>query len=314
MTDERLDQILKQALTPAINDSEIQIRRKVRNRKMNVKRTVAIGLAACAVLSLTVTGGFFKDTSKTGDKGTVAVSKEQETASNELTTVSNNIFAITAYAAELPEDISSGDVIDIRLQSGDGSFRYLDGRFTISGENIERVKVTTDQCEIYTVVPVYSMDPDYEKLLQDFNDGMTLFPEYEPVLAEDNADLRDIDSWKVDYFNHFKVEGQSYEGAYNDQLSFGMSVPEALWSTNEDPKESYHETVDRVEGATITITVTFADGSVQEHKYRLNVGKIYVPVDEQGRNQWDNLTRFLTEEESKTGTGYSYGYLLEKMD
>ena len=37
MTDERLDQILKQALTPEIDDAEIEIRRKVRNNKMNIK-------------------------------------------------------------------------------------------------------------------------------------------------------------------------------------------------------------------------------------------------------------------------------------
>ncbi len=38
MTDERLDQILKQALTPEIDDSEIQIQRKVRNNKMKIKK------------------------------------------------------------------------------------------------------------------------------------------------------------------------------------------------------------------------------------------------------------------------------------
>ena len=34
MTDEKLDQILKQALTPEIDDSEIQVRRKGRKRRM----------------------------------------------------------------------------------------------------------------------------------------------------------------------------------------------------------------------------------------------------------------------------------------
>ncbi len=35
MTDERLDQILKQALAPEIDDSEIQVWRKKRKKKMN---------------------------------------------------------------------------------------------------------------------------------------------------------------------------------------------------------------------------------------------------------------------------------------
>lgn len=38
MTDERLEQILKQALATEIDDSEIQIRRKVRKSKMNMKK------------------------------------------------------------------------------------------------------------------------------------------------------------------------------------------------------------------------------------------------------------------------------------
>ena len=38
MTDERLDQILKQALAPEISDAEIQIQRKVRNNNMKKKR------------------------------------------------------------------------------------------------------------------------------------------------------------------------------------------------------------------------------------------------------------------------------------
>ena len=58
MTDERLDQILKQALTQEIDDSEIQIQRKVRNNKMKIKKMIKGGLVACAVLALAVTGVF----------------------------------------------------------------------------------------------------------------------------------------------------------------------------------------------------------------------------------------------------------------
>jgi hypothetical protein len=62
MTDETLDQILKQALAPDIDASEVQIRRKAVIKKMSIKKIVASGLAACAVLSLVVTGGYlYKD-------------------------------------------------------------------------------------------------------------------------------------------------------------------------------------------------------------------------------------------------------------
>ena len=93
-------------------------------------------------------------------------------------------------------------------------------------------------------------------------------------------------------------------------MLFGMSVPEELRSKNDDDPTAYHEDVDQVSGATLTIEVTFLDGSTETHHYRLNTGKIYVPSDENGYLQWNNLTRFISSEEEP----YTYGYLLEKID
>lgn len=108
--------------------------------------------------------------------------------------------------------------------------------------------------------------------------------------------------------------GQSYDGEYNEQMYFGMSVPEELWSTKYDLKEAYHEDVDQVNGANLTIEVTFSDDSTETHHYRLSTGKIFIPADENGYLQRDNLTRFLTSEEETEETPYIYGYLMEKID
>lgn len=252
MTDERLEQILKQALTPEIDDSEIQIRRKVRNNKMKMKKIIKGGLVACAALALVVTGGF---------------------ANGGQDVKSENFFAITAYAAELPEGVTSGEVLTLSaFSAGYGSSEYLDGRFAISGQNIEKVKISTDKCNIYTVT---SLDKDEE---------------------------------------HLVIAGNMYEGAYNDNMSFGMSVPEELWSDNDNMQAASHEDIDQVNGAILTIEVTFADGSTEVHHYKLNTGKIYVPADENGYLQWDNLTRFLTANEDTGETPYTYGYLMEKID
>ena len=75
MTDERLDQILKQALAPEIDDSEIQIRRKVRNRKMNMKKIALCGLTACAAVTVAVTGGYFRGGTKI-EESNVAVTND----------------------------------------------------------------------------------------------------------------------------------------------------------------------------------------------------------------------------------------------
>lgn len=111
------------------------------------------------------------------------------------------------------------------------------------------------------------------------------------------------------HYEHLLIRGTSYEGTYNDKMSFGMSVPEELWSTNDDLQEGFHEDVDQVDGATITIEVTFTDGSTETHHYRLNTGKLYIPVDENGYKQHDNVTRFATDKE-----WYIYGYLMEQID
>ena len=252
MTDERLEQILRQALVPEIDDSEIQVQKKVRNNKIKMKKIIKGGLLACAALALIVARGF---------------------ANGVQDVKSGNFFAITAYAAELPEGVISGDVLTLSaFSAGYGSSEYLDGRFAISGQNIEKVKISTDKCNLYTVT---SLDKGEE---------------------------------------HLVIAGNTYEGAYNDNMSFGMSVPEELWSNNDNMQAASHEDIDQVNGAILTIEVTFADGSTEVHHYRLITGKIYVPADENGYLQWDNLTRFLTANENIEETPYTYGYLMEKID
>ena len=191
--------------------------------------------------------------------------------------------------------------------AGYGGSDYLDGRFAISGNNIEKVRVETDKCNLYTVVPIYEGDPEYKKEynIETFVDG-----EWYEMISDVPEDKRtdDIESMPHHY-EHLLIRGTSYEGAYNDKMSFGMSVPEELLSTNDDLQEGAHEDVDQVDGATITIEVTFKDGSTETHHYRLNTGKLYIPVDENGYHQLDNVTRFATDKE-----WYIYGYLMEKID
>ena len=299
MTDETLDQILKQALAPDIDDSEIQIRRKAVIKKMNIKKLVASGLAACAVLSLIVAGGYLYKGSQTSE-GTALI------AAPEHDTTSTNLFAITAYAAELPEGTKSGDVIGLRLvEAGYGTPDFLEGRFTISGQNIDTVKMTTDKCNLYTTVPIRREDPDFGTAEKAKANDHEL---YEPIYKGDPET-----DGHVEYYEHSIIVGQSYEGDYNDQMTFGMSVPKKLQSTSDDPKNGYWEDVDQVNGAILTVEVIFKDGNSETHRYKLNTGKIYIPVGPDDELQWDNLTRFLTAEEEDHAP-FAYGYLIEKMD
>lgn len=321
MTDEKLDQILGQALSPEIEDSEILIRRK--DKHMNKKKIIVRGLITCAVFALVVTGihfmggfhpgsdtpdGYISDayTSDGDTSGSAASGNNNIVDHNEeRNPVGRNLFAITAYAAELPEGISSGDVIGLKaFNAGYGSSAYLNGRFAISGENIDSIKITTDKCNIYSALPIYENDPEFNDAKNAVANGnaeeYVMIPDYDP----------DLDEELKYHYEHLTIEGSSYEGDYNSEISFGMSVPPELWSSNEDMQKAAHEDVDQVNGATLTIEVTFTDGSIETHHYKLVTGKIFVPCDDNGYLQWDNLTRFVSSEEES----YAYGYLMEKID
>jgi hypothetical protein len=313
MTDERLNQILKESLAPEIDGDEIKVRMAGRKRRHMVRRFAVCGLAACAIVFGIFTGLHFEITPQYENSEDIAANAESIGAyaedpdtNAESGTKHRNMFAITAYASELPEDIVSGEFTGLGFAESDwGSSRFMSERFAVSGHNIEKVRVSTDTCELYTVVPVHIGDPEYEEAM---SAGPTEMEEYCPIAAYTPEGERYTE------YEHVKVVGSSYEGTYNEQMQFGMSVPEELWSTNEDPKESAHEDIDRLDGAVLTVEITFADGSKEEHHYRLNTGKIYVPIDEEGRCLWDQLTRFLTEEESLGQTPYAYGYLMEIVD
>lgn len=302
MTDEKLDQILKQALSPEIEDSEIQ--RKVVNKKMKMKKVITRGLVVCVALTLVIAEGYFYYFSKSEEDKTANVTKEH-------TTLTGNLFAITSNAAELPEGISSGDVINLStVIAGYATPDYLDGRFAISGQNIEKIKIETDKCNLYTVLPIYEGDPEYEKVQS--VDTILEGEAYEMIADVPEGEWTDDTESIPHHYEHLVIRGTSYEGAYNEKMSFGMSVPEELWSTTDDLQEAFHEDIDQVNGATLTIEATFVDGSIETHHYKLKTGKIFIPVDENGYNQYDNLTRFATDKEAQKSN--IYGYLMEKID
>ena len=320
MTDERLDQILKASLAPEIDGDEIKVRMAGRKRRHMVRRFAVCGLAACAIVFGIFTGLHFEITPQYENSKDIAANAESIGAyaekpdtNAESETKHRNMFAITAYASELPEDIVSGEFTGLSFtEAGWGSPYYMSERFAISGYNIEKVRVSTDTCELYTVVPVHVGDPAYEEAM---SAEPTEKEEYYPIVAYTTDGAYTPEGERCVEYEHLKVVGPSYEGSYNAQMQFGMSVPEELWSTNEDPKEGFHEDIDRLDGAVLTVEVTFADGSKEEHHYGLKTGKIYVPIDAEGRNLWDQLTRFLTEEEERLGqTPYAYGYLMEIVD
>ena len=188
----------------------------------------------------------------------------------------------------------------------------------ISGQNIEKIKISTDKCNLYTATLIYKGDAEYTKAQEAEANGTGEYVRItDAPLNSDETDTSDeaVASGSDAYhYEHLEVAGSTYEDVYNDHTQFGLSVPKEQWSTSKDDQQNYHENVDQVNGATLTIEVSFSDGTSETHHYRVNVGKIFVPEGKDGYLQWDNLTRFLTAEEESGETPNVYGYLLERMD
>lgn len=290
-------------------------------KQVNKKQVFRIMVAVAAAAVLFTGMGIIRPLEKavvntgTGDGSEIEVVNNDTNTS--LVQSTRNMFVITANAAEPISDeqdsaVASGDIMSIcNTTASFGSSLYMDQRFAISGENIEKVKISTDKCNIYSVVPIYEGDSDYEKAQRYETSGND---DYQLVVDEEgtgeDAPMEGISN----HYEHLVVAGSTYEGIYDNTMMFGMSVPQELWSTNSDLQKSFWEDIDQVAGATITIEVTFTDGSIEVHHYQLSTGKIFVPTDENGYNQWDNLTRFLTAEEEAAGESYAYGYLMNKID
>ncbi|SER62865.1 hypothetical protein SAMN04487884_10889 [Butyrivibrio fibrisolvens] len=289
------------------------------NRKPVIKIIAAIAAATLIFGGLNVYKPWQRFEKKDGASNTPNTGVSDDTTSEHLQ-ASDNMFVITANAAEpIPKEqndpVSSGDVLKLSsydCSSGIGG--YLSGRFMISGENIANVKISTDKCQIFAVVPVGKDDPEYKELRQKW-DYCELGLDYDAVYADDDLESTD-DS--IDHFDHFVFTGETYEGAYDNTMSFGMYLTDELTAQYEDIWDGYdyHKACyDLVDGATLTISVTFTDGSIEEHHYRVTTGSIYVPVDEDGYCQYDDLTRFITpEEEESEQVARIYGYLMEKID
>lgn len=301
------------------------------DRRFSRKLTYKV-IAAVAAVAITLGGVSLLKPWKTGEQGSgAAAGSGNELAENsggEAESVKSygNMFVITAYAAEPATEtqegaVSSGDVLGISaFEASTGKEGYLTGRFQIAGKNIEKIRISTDIGELYTVDNIYETDPDYEKIREtELVNGETPQGEYYELVLDDAFQYdEEAGGDRSLHFEHYTQRGVTYEEAYDPDTAYGMYVPAELreeLASDLSDQDYYHACCDLVDGATLTIAATFEDGTTEEHQYRLSTGRIYVPADEEGFLQWNNLTRFLTpEEEASADVPYTYGYLMKKMN
>lgn len=260
MTDEKFDQILKQALTPQNKASELKIKKRVRTYGMNKLMKRGIAVAACAIFCLC---GYYATTHLNADN-------QNGVLDTTLTKVSD-AFTIKVQAAELTgenrlpisvaEDTSASYVLG-SLEGEEGTISYcINLPLSCEGENIKNVTYSINKGCFQIVEPAdTSYVVDYIEHTGDDTNFGQCGGFYDEEL--DPSQWREV---KVMYLDSFTVD---YDKQTSDEFwtNIGNIVPnmkeafDLIWNddvTDNDAK-AHNMLLSDVE---ITVTVTFEDGT-----------------------------------------------------
>ena len=209
-------------------------------------------------------------------------------------------FGLVAYAADTGETLEpkgSKIVFDV----GEGGCDDLEKGFfsgcifKVTGDNIQSVSASMDKGGLYR----------HEKIEVDEKMPAVTLQETDPRLA--NADIISISGleeqhmWWADV--SWKLENGFVE-TYDPAVSYGLwAAPQT--TDAEDEQAAWHARTDEFDGATLTVTVTFTDGTTATQEMTLHTGKLGVmyPDDVSGPQLTGEV---LTDEQAKE-QGYVYG-------
>ena len=295
MTDERLDQILKQALAPEIADTEIAVKQAGRNYYM--KKIWKIGVAAVACAALLVAG--------TIAAGHQTVQKEPGAVS-----ISKNPFVICAQAAELTKD--KPVYIKESVSNTFGYAAWDDGKtgkmgfvmempLSVKGDDIKTISyhIKNGFFQVTDTGETDDMIVDSEAYEGDTAEaGITERGETEATL---DIYQKHADDYMVKEVPSGAKEQalSSYTVAYDRQSSENTTINicgtqelsqdeiTAMHSSTTDPGE-LAKLYDKVfKDTVITCTVTFTDGTSQ--KRQIGIGGAVMTYEELGIQTDDGL-------------------------
>ena len=189
-------------------------------------------------------------------------------------------FGLTAYAADTGERYEANANGGLAFStSGQGSWSAEDGHYTgclfqVAGENIQTISLAIDREALYRSRTLTDLPGEVQKYLEAEASGTEYqLPgggdviaavysegEEEPLTLEVVTDL-----------------GASVTEDYDPEARYGFLIPDTGdidWEG--DPRTANQESIDRLDGARLTVTVTFTDGTEQTKTYTLSTGKLRV--------------------------------------
>lgn len=274
---------LKARTRAAVREEKSRARQPVRSMRGGMKRLLA---AACAFA--VVLGG--------------AALHGRQTGSDPVTDIAHT-FGLVAYAAdtgEMRQPKDSKIVFDTGSGADDPEKGFYSGcLFKVTGENIKTVSATIDRGAVYRTKTVKDTSADRDEWVR------TMYQGTNPAI--DGADR--IMVWGSDEMHMYadlcwKLDN-GFTDEYDPDVSYGLWLPSRQEDADDDLQDSRHKSVDGFEGAKLTITITFNDGSEQTRSMTLHTGKLGVEYKDD--TSGPSLTGEVLTDAQAEEQGYLYG-------
>ena len=274
---------LKARTRAAVREEKSRARQPVRSMRGGMKRLLA---AACAFA--VVLGG--------------AALHGRQTGSDPVTDIAHT-FGLVAYAAdtgEMRQPKDSKIVFDTGSGADDPEKGFYSGcLFKVTGENIKTISATIDKGAVYRTKTVKDTSADRDEWVRSMHQGTN--PELDGadrimVWGSDEMHMYADLCWKLD---------NGFTDAYDPDTSYGLWLPSEPEDEDEDLQQACHKAVDGFEGAKLTVTITFTDGSEQTRSMTLHTGKLGVEYKDD--TSGPSLTGEVLTDEQAAAEGYIYG-------
>jgi len=215
----------------------------------------------------------------------------------------SHTFGFAAYAAdtgELRQPKDSKIVFDTGSGADDPEKGFYSGcLFKVTGEDIKTVSATIDKGAVYRTKTVKDTSADRDEWVRSMHQGTN--PELDGadrimVWGSDEMHMYADLCWKLD---------NGFIDAYDPDASYGLWLSSMPETTDDDLQDSWHAAVDGFEGAKLTVTITFTDGSEQTRSMTLHTGKLGVEYKDD--TSGPSLTGEVLTDEQAAAEGYIYG-------
>ena len=241
--------------------------------------------------------------------GGTAVWKSQRNGQPAADAVAETVahsFGIVAYAADTGKTIEPKDskiVFDTAAGGMDSATKgFFSGcLFKVTGDGIETVSASIDKGGLYRVERMDIQESDADNILQGT---------YPPTQGADDFLVHGYDDgdWWVEASWH--VENGFVE-TYAPTTCYGLwGEPKPVDMAQESElQDAWQTRIDEFDGATLTVTVTFTDGTTDTQTLTLHTGKLGCTYTDDSVGP--QLTGEVLTDEQADEQGYVYGVYAE---